>query len=161
MKFKRFRYGLRRRLSKPFVIIRNFFFLKRYPFWAFVYTDSKGKSRTAYDTTWYDDIPKGWKKAFGKELSERIRKALVEKYGKRFPKRAVEICEVKEKYGELRIYASAPDKVLDIFDEYESKSFHHCIHCGRKATKYTLGWILPVCEEHAKGRNCEDIEEDA
>lgn len=159
MGFKRFCNRLRWWLSKPFVVIKNFFFLKRYPFWAFVYPDSKGKRRTAYDSTWYDDIPEGWKKAFGKEISERIRKALIEEYGKRFPKRAVEICEVKEKYGELRIYASAPDSVLDILDEYEGRSFHHCFYCGEKSTKYTLGWILPVCEKHAKGKKCKDIEE--
>ena len=52
---------------------KNFFLCLKYPFW---------KTRNAftgkflgYSFTWYDYIPNGWRLAFGKQLSDDIKKA--------------------------------------------------------------------------------------
>lgn len=60
-------------MKRLFRKIHNFFFCLKYPFW---------KARNVWDGkflgyshTWYDDIEKGWQKAFGKQLSNEIKKA--------------------------------------------------------------------------------------
>ena len=52
---------------------RNFFFLLKYPFYK-VYNRWTEKF-CGYSSTEYDDIPEGWRKAFGKQLSEDIKRA--------------------------------------------------------------------------------------
>lgn len=131
--------------------VRNRFLLRKYPFWAL----NQPEDATEYSCTWYDNIPRGWRKAFGRKLSEDIVKAYVEVNGSTEGIREnVYVYDVKEKYGTLRIYASACDAVQKVLDDYEIASWDKCIVCGRKADYYTLGWIVPVCEKHAKDREC-------
>ena len=60
-------------MFKIFRIIKNYFFCLRYPFYK-VY-NYEGKN-LGYELTWYDAIPIGWRKAFGKQFSKDLKKQL-------------------------------------------------------------------------------------
>ena len=117
--------------------------------------------------SWYYDIPKGWRKAFGKEMAGRVQK-LVNAHIKAMRKRGIKVkssdvvsvAEVKEKWGQLRVGACAPNGILDVIEYYENASWDYCVFCGRPANYQTTGWILPVCEKHRKGHPSKRKEED-
>ena len=121
---------------------------KRYPFLIIRAWDDKP---IGFDFTYLDSMPEGWARAFGKQMCEDIRRVLVKAnylYGYR-------IMQVKEKYGSLRWYdAGAPSSIYrelqDVIDKYERLSERTCICCGRPATKISLGWISPYCDECAE-----------
>ena len=123
--------------------------------------------RFSWDSSWYYDIPKGWRKAFGKEMASRVQK-LVNAHIKVMRKRGskvkssdvVSIGEIKEKWGQLRICAWAPNDILEVIEYYEHVSWDHCVFCGRLAEYHTTGWILPVCGKHRKGHPSKRKEED-
>lgn len=58
--------------NKALVRIRNFLFCRKYPFWKS--TNVFTGEFLGYDSTWYDDILPGWRKAFGKDLSREIKR---------------------------------------------------------------------------------------
>ena len=93
-----------------------------------------------------DDMPDGWRKAFGEQMCEEIREALIEDddlYRYR-------IVQCKEKYGSLRWYNNGTkigSRVPDIERKYEDMSARICIKCGKPATRITMGWISPFCDE--------------
>lgn len=65
------------------------------------------------------------------------------------------IIEIKEKYGSLRWYDNgAPEGAFEeigkIIHKYENISERTCIRCGKPATKMSLGWISPYCNECAE-----------
>lgn len=99
-----------------------------------------------YDFTWLDDMPIGWRLAFGEQMCEELQEELerinyVDDYV---------ILQVKEKFGSLRWYTgSVPrdSKLFDIVDKYEEMSEKTCIECGRPATVMSNGWISPYCDE--------------
>ena len=99
-----------------------------------------------YNFTWLDDMPDGWRVAFGEQLCEELQEELervnfVDQY---------HIVQVKEKYGGLRWYTGGiprDSKLYDIADKYESISYNICIRCGKPATWETTGWIMPVCDD--------------
>ena len=99
-----------------------------------------------YEWTELDIMPDGWRKAFGKQMCEEIRNALIEdNYLYKY-----RIIQIKEKYGSLRWYDwDGPQKVQDIIDKYEHISARTCIRCGRPATKISTGWICPFCDKCA------------
>ena len=93
-----------------------------------------------------DDLPSGWRKAFGLQMCEEIRDALIED-GDLNRWRMV---QVKEKYGSARIYDNGhkrDSRIPDIIDKYERMSERICIVCGRPATRITTGWICPYCDD--------------
>lgn len=100
-----------------------------------------------YNWTWMDDVPDGWRIAFGEQMCDEIQKALekadfVDKY---------RIVQVKEKFGGLRWYTDGVpinSKLDDIARKYERISEEICVECGRPATYRTTGWICPYCDEH-------------
>lgn len=97
---------------------------------------------------WYRSIPIGWRKAFGIQLCKEIKSALKRS---RYKNDEFVITDIKEKFGELRIYeAGAPKEVDDIIHKYEYISSNTCIKCGRIATRHSKGYILPYCD------NCHD-----
>ncbi len=109
-----------------------------------------------------DEMPNGWRRAFGQEMCEEIRKVLI-KGNYLYDYRVVQI---KEKFGALCWYDNgAPDSIYrelqDIIYKYEEISKHTCIWCGRPATKISLGWISPWCDNCAKrmGGKFRDINE--
>lgn len=96
---------------------------------------------------WLDCIPEGWVKAFCKQMCDDLMVALGD-YADEWT-----IVEVKEKYGELRIYdAGCPsdiyNKIQGIIDKYSYISRFVCVRCGSMdARMYDDGWMSPFCEE--------------
>lgn len=122
--------------------IHNYFLCKKYPFL---------KSRNVWDGrflgyayTEYDQIPDGWRKAFGKQLLKDLKEALIEdKALKTF-----RFTQIKEKYGSLRLYTNfVTPNVEKVIEKYEKMSEEYCIYCGKPSTHFTKGWILFVCSD--------------
>ena len=94
-----------------------------------------------YTYTELDDMPDGWRKAFGEQMCAEIKEALgpdVDDY---------RVIQIKEKYGQLRWYGmNSNEKVFEIIDKYSKLSEHTCVSCGAPATKVSLGWICPWCD---------------
>lgn len=134
-----------------FTIIRNFFFCLKYPFWR--NTNVWTGKFSGYDYTWYDDIPYGWRKAFGKEMSDEIKKigkAYLKSHKGQKWKDILYWEQIKEKYGTLRLYAATIKPIEDILTKYEYLSMGYCIECGKPAEYRTLGWVEYVCNDCAK-----------
>ena len=141
---------------KIFRYIYNYFLCLRYPFYRIV--DVWTQEPLDLSSTWYNDIPKGWRKAFGKDFSKDLKKVLIKTdslYSFHFQ-------EIKEKYGTLRIYGYPFNEEIEkIFDKYETLSYYTCIKCGKKAEVMSVGWISPYCKKcHRKtfGENAKYIE---
>lgn len=99
-----------------------------------------------YEYTELDNMPDGWLSAFGVQMCEEIREALIEDGD--LDRYRVE--QIKEKYGGLRWYdngCKVGSRVHDIVRKYEYMSQETCIVCGKPATRITLGWISPFCDE--------------
>lgn len=112
-----------------------------------------------WEYTEMDEMPDGWRLAFGDEMCEEIQKDLVaHDYVNEFW-----ITQIKEKYGMLCFYTGSIPKDSDIFniiDKYEHMSRKICINCGAPATRMTTGWISPFCAKCAnKFENTVPIEE--
>lgn len=95
--------------------------------------------------TWLDCMPDGWRIAFGEQLCEELKEALDEyDYTDKYV-----IIQVKEKFGELRIYDNGIPKgcrAWDVISKYTEMSRLTCHVCGKPATKISLGYILPWCD---------------
>ena len=65
---------------------------------------------------------------------------------------SVEIIQVKEKYGSLRIYTDyATEEQWRALQEFENKSFTICETCGKEgASQNKGGWIKTECEDCRK-----------
>ena len=132
---------------------KNFFFLLKYPFYK-VYNRWTGKF-CGWDFSEYSCIPEGWRKAFGKQMSEELKK-VIKAEKKRIWKEQHKIVtcrqllvweDIKEKYGSLRLYASATDAIDHVLRKYELMSEGYCIRCGKPARYCTKGWITYYCED--------------
>ncbi len=124
-------------------MLRNKKLVKRYPW--MTPTDWHGNKIKGYCFTMYDDVPRGWKRAFGKIMLEDYREVLIRNnYLKEF-----QWVQVKEKYGTLRLYSNAaPMEVLNLESKYDYISGYFCISCGRiNSPVLTEGWIEPLCED--------------
>jgi hypothetical protein len=113
-----------------------------------------------------DDMPAGWRKAFGEQMCEEIREELI-KAQERDPEGGYDDgdkvvpylqgyypIQIKEKYGQLRWYDNGypkDSKIYDIINKYEKISERVCINCGKPATWISTGWISPWCDD-CKGR---------
>ena len=101
-----------------------------------------------YDFTYLDDIPKGWKKAFGIQMCEELRDILLEAdYLDKYM-----IVQAKEKWGFLHWYDNGvPEKIYDKYeawlDKYEKLSSKTCIRCGKPGHMISGGWICPLCKD--------------
>ena len=61
----------------------------------------------------------------------------------------VEISDVKEKWGRLRIYSTGDEAWLDYLIEIEERSATICERCGSPAKSRVLrGWIYTLCDRH-------------
>lgn len=142
--------------EKKRIRMKNKNLCKRYPFLMVRYW--KTDKPTGYIYTWLDDMPDGWRRAFGIQMCEEIREVLVKK-NRLYTYR---IAQVKEKFGGLRWYDYGGTPEIDrIIYKYEDISYRTCICCGRPATKMSRGWICPYCDECAEkiGGEYRDIEE--
>lgn len=143
---------------------KNFFFCLKYPFWKSrnVWNDKF----SGYGYTWYDDIPAGWRIAFGKQLSDDILKAGKETRKRLHKhiswKKMISFQQIKEKWGELCLYASASEEIEKVLDYYEHLSQGYCICCGKPARYLTTGWVEFMCEDcfekHLKSHSLTDEE---
>lgn len=115
---------------------------KKYP-WLRLRDLYSGEIDTEHDAM--DDMPEGWKKAFGsmmcEELDAAIKAAGLED--------EFIFNQVKEKFGELRIYYSPYNhEIHKIITKYEILSNHICIHCGKPdVPKINTGWVRPSCKD--------------
>ena len=133
--------------------------IEKYP-WLMPYSVYTGEPIEDYDCTytWLDDMPDGWRIAFGDLLCEDIQAELekfdyVDKY---------RISQIKEKFGALRWYDEGVPvgcKVEDIIQDYSHISEFICIGCGELDVPCTDGWIVPVCKECVKKMNVNNPEE--
>jgi len=120
-----------------------------------------------YSYTELDDLPEGWRIAFGEEICKEINDLLKKvNYENEY-----RILQIKEKYGSLRWYDDGVPKEISkdlysVIAKYERISARTCINCGAPATKISTGYILPFCEECAKKYKAnyvdinEELEED-
>ena len=129
----------------PFLIPRNAWSGKKI-------TDGKGywpqspdeEPKYNYEFTALDEMPDGWRIAFGEKMCEELRIAL-EKTGHLNDYYPVQI---KEKFGQLRFYTNFSTKETEaIIDKYTAISEKTCIKCGKPATQITQGWISPFCDK--------------
>ena len=97
----------------------------------------------SYGTIWLDDLPIGWQKAFVWDLCKEIKE-----YNKKHNIKDYHISQVKEKYGGLRWYDNGDSKFYNtVLEKYEELSYRTCCQCGKEATNYSTGWILPYCND--------------
>lgn len=106
---------------------------------------------------WISCLPDGWVSAFGEELCNALLNALGEHQND------FVIAQVKEKYGEMRMYWYWRDReysyedlhtmwILDdlisiIIDRYQTISSETCTRCGAPAIMRTInGWVEPLCD---------------
>ena len=124
-------------------MLRNKKLVKRYPWIAPV--DWNWNRIKGYSFTMYDDVPIGWKRAFGKIMLEEYREVLIRNHYLR----DFQWEQVKEKYGSLRLYSNgAPEALLDLESKYDYISGFFCISCGRmNSPVLTEGWVEPLCED--------------
>lgn len=122
--------------------------IKEYPFLEMrnVFTD---KPTNNFMFTWLDDMPEGWRIAFGKEICDELKQALIDYDNKNGTDmlHKYRIHQIKEKYGSLRWYDNGVTPEMSvIISKYEMMSEKICIICGEKAVYSTKGWISPYCE---------------
>ena len=126
---------MNKRIKKKKIKQQNKMLIKQFPFLMprNVWTN---KELEKYDYSWtlLDDMPRGWKKAFGKLMcedimNELVSKNLVDEY---------RIFEIKEKYGTLRWYDNGgTEEIYKIIMKYE--------HISEFVPIINEGWIQPMC----------------
>ena len=101
-----------------------------------------------YEFTELQLVPTGWNTAFGEQWASEIQD-VIDKMPE--SKRSeVHILDLKEKYGVLRQYFSYhTDELDEVIRKYEKISKNTCVLCGAPATKISVGWISPYCDECA------------
>ena len=97
-------------------------------------------------STMLDDMPQGWRIAFGRKLCEELKEELV----KNNALDSYEVEQIKEKFGGLRWYDNCHlPGVQVIIAKYEVLSEKTCIVCGKPAKWMSKGWISPYCDDCA------------
>ena len=131
--------------------LKNKRILKKYPWLSAI--DWWWNPINTYDFTLLDDMPEGWRRCFGMMMVEDMEKARAG--------RPITSQQVKEKYGHLEWYCSAPDEVQDVINAYSHISQNVCIGCGQVDVGHTYGWISPICkccwDKYCEGNYYEEI----
>lgn len=99
-----------------------------------------------YEYTELDALENGWKIAFGEQLCEELKEALI----KTNCLDDYRIIQIKEKWGFLRWYSNTNDEIRKVISKYEKMSKYICKHCGKPATKVSTGWISSYCDSCAE-----------
>ena len=123
--WKRFKvklYDIRRFFVYLFYHLpRNYYLVKRYPFlkpnqgYGIGMEWWRDGYHYHYEETWLDNMPTGWRKAFGHQMCREIQEVIDRDglYG-------YTIDQVKEKFGSLRWYDTGGNQAIyDIVDKYE------------------------------------------
>ena len=137
------------------VRLKNKKILKKYPWLSAI--DWWWNPINTYDFTLLDDMPSGWRRCFGMMMVEDIDKAL--------KGHDIHIQQVKEKFGQLRIYFSAHKDIYEdvdrVIEAYSHLSENICLNCGQVDVGHTSGWISPICkrcwDKHCEGNYYEEI----
>ena len=145
--------------------LKNWILINKYPFLIPKYWNKDTMSyevRKDYDYTWteLDEMPDGWRKAFGEMMCEEIKEELVrcnclDEYM---------IAQIKEKFGQLRWYDNGTPigcNVSQIIDKYSVLSENICLICGKPDVPMTgtlPSYISPLCETCYCTSN-DDVEE--
>ena len=149
--------------------LKNKKLIEKYPFLKF---DYKYENEKDYDATILDCMTEGWITAFGEEMCEELKQALIEETSAYTEEELKEMYEwyvndkdskikyplsllyiwkieqLKEKYGEMRLYPNFyTEKIEDIIEKYTIISQTTCINCGKKAKWLSTGWICPFCDD--------------
>ena len=96
-----------------------------------------------------DALPKGWR-AITLALDDAINKLIDKGTVKNFT-----VEELKEKYGQIRLYYDATtdskeayDELENVIDDYSYISSYTCASCGAfPVGQLKHGWILPICRK--------------
>lgn len=106
-----------------------------------------------YSYTMLDFVPKGWKDLFLRMCGEiRTEIEQTEEF------RTFRIFDIKEKYGMLRMLATGGnDKTDALMDRCEKDSERVCVECGKPATRISMGWICPYCDDCIGNRQSVEI----
>lgn len=115
---------------------------ERYPF--LLPRDWEDKVPKGYDYSYtkLDEMPVGWRIAFGEQMCADIMEILekentVEEY---------RVLQIKEKFGELRWYSNYYNEELEnIIRKYTELSRETCIRCGKPAEFMNAGWMSAFC----------------
>lgn len=95
---------------------------------------------------WLTEIPSGWWDL----VEEGCRNILAILKAHDHKDFEFETLQMKEKYGELRWYFTAPDDCMEelnqMIDDLTARSKITCNRCGRKAELNTTDYILPWCK---------------
>lgn len=97
-----------------------------------------------YGYTNLDEMPEGWRIAFGdifvEEVADKARElGILEE---------LTSAQVKEKFGELRWYFDGYiPEIEDINRKYSALSIGICVCCGKPDVRSTRGWVEPICYE--------------
>ena len=87
-----------------------------------------------YEYTCMDDIPDGWRIAFGEQWAHDVQDAI-----NKLPedeRDSIYVRQLKEKFGSFRQYFSrCPKSLSEVIRKYEHISERTCINCGAPATK--------------------------
>lgn len=99
-----------------------------------------------YEYTELDNMPDGWRAAFGEQMCQEIKEELI----KSNSLDNYYITQIKEKFGTLRWYDNGgSEEHYDIIMKYEQISAETCINCGAPAKWISTGWISPFCDKCA------------
>lgn len=111
-----------------------------------------------YSYTCLDQMPAGWAKAFGIPLFEDIQNEV--NTWKKEARDDFYFTDIKEKFGELRIYTSTMnDKLFEILEAYCAISRNVCIVCGKlDVPMVNRGWISPYCRNCAAKADLDSVE---
>lgn len=113
----------------------------------------------SYECTYLDAMSNGWLKAFGIPMIEDIQNEV-----NTWPQTERDnfyFMDIKEKFGELRVYAShMTDKLFEILEAYRAISRNVCIVCGKlDVPMVNRGWIRPYCRDCALHADIEGIDD--
>lgn len=130
--------------------LKNWILIGKYPFlmpkyWNPETMQYEVDENYKYNFTLLDEMPDGWRKAFGEMMCEEIYNALVKCDGLD----DYMILDIKEKFGMLR-WTDAPsyEEVERIIDKYSVLSENICMICGKPDVPMTGdSWFYPLCKK--------------
>lgn len=132
--------------------LKNWILVNKYPFLIPKYWNRDSMTYEVdkdydYTLTELDEMPDGWRKAFGEMICEEIKEELI----KHNCLDEYLITQIKEKFGQLRWYDNGTPigcNVSQIIDKYSVLSENICIICGKPDVPITKnGWISPYCKK--------------
>jgi len=102
-----------------------------------------------YEFTELDDMPRGWRIAFGEQIIEELDEEM--QTWSAAERENFRITQIKEKWGHLCFYTNGEsEKFREIIGKYSVTSRVTCIYCGKPGRWISRGWISPFCDECAR-----------